>query len=83
MPNEEKQEKRGFRAIDFVLILLATLGILNTLMIDRAKIPDWYFFFSISLILVASGIFLASHFGSSLDDRIHCWQKERKRNRIV
>lgn len=83
IPNEEIQEKRGLRASDFVLILLAILGILNTLMIDRAKIPDWYLFFSIGLIAVATGVFLMSHFGSSLDDRLGYWRNERERNKIA
>lgn len=83
IPNEEIQERQGLRASDFVLILLAILGILNTLMIDRAKIPDWYLFFSIGLITVATGVFLMSHFGSSLDDRLGYWRNERKRNKIA
>ena len=81
--NEEKEEKRGFRASDFVLVLLAILGIMNTLMIDRAKIPDWYFYTSIGLIVAATVVFFVSHFGSSWDDKINAWRKRRKQNAIA
>ena len=79
----EKEEKRGFKASDFVLVVLAILGIMNTLMIDRAKIPDWYFYSSIGLIVVATAVFFVSHFGRSWDDKINAWREERKRNAIA
>lgn len=52
-------------------------------MIDRERIPDWYFYVSLSLILVATVGFFLSHFGKSLDDRMDSWRRRRKLNTIA
>jgi len=83
LDKEEEPEKRGFKAIDFVLVLLAILGIMNTLMIDRAKIPDWYFYSSIGLMIIATVVFFVSHLGTSWDDRINAWREKKRRNGIA
>jgi len=81
--NDVKEEKRRFNPIEFLMALLTILNVATFLMVEREKIPTWYWWSSLVILSIGVAYITVGRYGKSWDAKIDAWRKRRKQNAIA